>query len=115
MYADRESDAMRAAISETARRRSIQQEYNEKHGITPTTIQKAIADILNRHVEEEKLAAETSIEVLKKSYNVLIAKERKQLLAALNHEMLEYSKKLEFERAAAIRDEIKKLAEMGKI
>ncbi|MDR2194136.1 MAG: excinuclease ABC subunit B [Treponema sp.] len=114
MYADRESAAMRAAIAETSRRRLIQMEYNEKHGITPTTVRKAIAGILNRRAEEEKQAVATSIDVFKKAYSVRIPKERKQLLAALNQEMLEYAKNLEFEQAAAIRDEIKKIEEMRK-
>jgi excinuclease ABC subunit B len=114
MYADRKSDAMEAAIAETARRRQIQLEYNKAHGITPATVKKAIADILVRHVSEEKDAAATSIEVLKKSYNALIPSQRKQLIAALNGEMLEHAKKLEFERAAAIRDEIQRINELGK-
>ena len=115
MYADRESDAMRQAIAETSRRRAIQMAYNEQHGITPTTVKKAIADILNRHIEEEKDAAATSMEVLKKSFNVLVPQQRKQLIAAMNAEMLEHAKKLEFEQAAAIRDEIKKIEEIGKV
>jgi excinuclease ABC subunit B len=113
MYADRMSDAMDQAIAETRRRRQIQMAYNQAHGITPTTVKKAIADILVRHAVEEKDAAITSIEVLKKSYNILIPGQRKQLMAALNAEMLEHAKKLEFEQAAAIRDEIQKLKELG--
>jgi excinuclease ABC subunit B len=113
MYADRMSDAMNQAIAETQRRRQIQMAYNQAHGITPTTVKKAIADILVRHAVEEKDAAITSIEVLKKSYNILIPSQRKQLIAALNAEMLEHAKKLEFEQAAAIRDEIQKLKELG--
>jgi excinuclease ABC subunit B len=113
MYADRESDAMRAAIAETEYRRSVQTAYNKEHGITPTTVKKAIADILTRHVTEEQDAAATSIEVLKKSYNVLVPVQRKQLLAALNAEMLEHAKNLEFEQAAAIRDEIQKIKDIG--
>jgi excinuclease ABC subunit B len=114
MYADRMSDAMEAAIAETDRRRKIQLEYNRAHGITPATVKKAIADILVRHTSEEKDAVATSIEVLKKSYNVLIPAQRKQLVKALETEMLEHAKKLEFERAAAIRDEIQRINEMGK-
>jgi excinuclease ABC subunit B len=113
MYADRESDAMRAAIAETEYRRAAQIAYNTEHGITPTTVKKAIADILTRHAEEEQDAAATSIEVLKKSYNVLVPSQRKQLLAALNAEMLEHAKNLEFEQAAVIRDEIQKIKEIG--
>ncbi|QQO09308.1 excinuclease ABC subunit UvrB [Breznakiella homolactica] len=115
MYADRMSDAMREAISETERRRAAQMAYNKEHGITPTTVKKAIADILTRRAEEEKDAAATSIEVLKNSYNVLIPAERKKLITALNAEMLEHAKNLEFEQAAAIRDEIQKIKEMGNI
>jgi excinuclease ABC subunit B len=113
MYADRESDAMRAAIAETEYRRSVQMAYNKEHGITPTTVKKAIADILIRHTEENQDAAAASIEVLKKSYNVLVPAQRKLLLAALNAEMLEHAKKLEFEQAAVIRDEIQKIKDIG--
>ena len=109
MYADRRSDAMAAAIAETERRRTAQMAYNKAHGITPATVTKAIADILTRHASEEKAAAATSIEVLKKSYNVLIPAQRKQLITALNAEMLEHAQKLEFEQAAAIRDEIQRI------
>ncbi|MDR2110215.1 MAG: UvrB/UvrC motif-containing protein, partial [Spirochaetaceae bacterium] len=113
MYADRMSDAMEAAIAETNRRRKIQLEYNRAHGITPSTVKKTIADILVRRAAEEKDAAGTSIEVLKRSYNVLIPAQRKQLVKALEAEMLEHAKKLEFEQAAAIRDEIRRINEPG--
>ncbi|GHV28267.1 UvrABC system protein B [Spirochaetia bacterium] len=114
MYADRMSDAMTAAIAETERRRAIQTAYNEAHGITPTTVKKAIEDILTRHAEEQQDAAATSVEVLKRSYNVLIPAQRKQLIRALEGEMLEHAKNLEYELAAAIRDEIAKVQEVGK-
>jgi len=113
MYADRMSDAMKTAIAETERRRVIQMEYNEKHGITPTTVKKAITDILQRHAAEERDVAASSIEVLKKSFNVIIPAERKKLISALEKEMLEHAKNLEFEQAAAIRDEIQKIKEIG--
>jgi len=113
MYADRMSEAMEKAIAETNRRREIQIAYNKKHGITPATVKKAIAEILTRHVEEADNAAATTVEVLKNSYNVLIPAQRKQLIKALEGEMLEHAKKLEFEQAAAIRDEIAKIKEMG--
>jgi excinuclease ABC subunit B len=113
MYADRMSDAMNAAITETNRRRAIQTEYNKTHGITPATVKKAIADILTRHAEEERDAAAASIEVLKKSYNILIPEQRKKLISALEKEMLEHAKNLEFEEAAGIRDEIEKIRGIG--
>jgi excinuclease ABC subunit B len=113
MYADRMSDAMTAAIAETERRRNIQTAYNDAHGITPTTVKKAIADILTRHAEEQQDAAATAVEVLKRSYNVLIPAQRKLLIRALEGEMLEHAKNLEFELAAAIRDEIARVKEVG--
>lgn len=113
MYADRMSGAMEQAISETARRREIQIAYNKKHGITPATVKKAIADILTRHAEEAEDSAMTTVEVLKKSHNLLIPAQRKQLLKALESEMLEHAKNLEFEQAALIRDEISKIKEQG--
>jgi excinuclease ABC subunit B len=109
MYADRMSDAMEKAIAETNRRREIQIAYNKKHGITPATVKKAIEDILTRHIEEADNAAGTTIEVLKKSYNILIPAQRKQLIKALENEMLEHAKNLEFEQAAAMRDEIARI------
>jgi len=111
MYADRMSEAMEKAIAETNRRREIQIAYNKKHGITPETVKKAIADILTRHIEEADSAAGSTIEVLKKSYNVLIPAQRKQLIKALEDEMTEHAKNLEFEQAAAIRDEIARIRE----
>jgi excinuclease ABC subunit B len=115
MYADRMSDAMRDAVAETERRRSAQIAYNKKHGITPETVKKAIEDILVRHAAEEKAGASTAIEALTKSHNLLIPSERKKLISALNAEMLEYAKNLEFERAAAVRDEIQRITELGKV
>jgi excinuclease ABC subunit B len=111
MYADRVSDAMEKAIAETNRRREVQIAYNKKHNITPSTVKKAIADILTRHTEEAVDAASSSVEVLKKSYNILIPAQRKQLIKALENEMLEHAKNLEYEQAAAIRDEIAKINE----
>ncbi|MDR2535237.1 MAG: excinuclease ABC subunit B [Treponema sp.] len=115
MYADRMSDAMREAIAETDRRRTIQIAYNKRHGITPTTVKKAITEILTRRAAEEKAAAAASIDVLMKSYNVLVPGQRKQLIAALNTEMLEHAKNLEFEQAAAIRDAVQRIKDLGKV
>ncbi len=112
MYADRISEAMREAIDETDRRRTIQLEYNEKHGITPTTIKKAIHDILVREKEEKAEDSRETIEMLKKGYNLLVASDRKKLISHLEREMLEHAKNLEFEQAATIRDEIESLKQM---
>ncbi len=113
MYADRTSDAMRVAIQETTRRREIQEKYNAEHGITPTTISKSIQDILVRKRDERRKSEEVTIEVLSKSYNVLVPKEKRQLIKALEEEMFELAKNLEFERAAVVRDEIRKIKEMS--
>jgi excinuclease ABC subunit B len=113
MYADRMSDAMKIAIAETTRRRLIQEAWNTEHGITPTTISKSIQDILVRKREEKRKSEEVNIEVLTRSYNVLVPKEKKQLIRALEEEMFELAKNLEFERAAVVRDEIKKIKEMS--
>ncbi len=109
MYADRMSDAMALAIEETTKRRAVQVKYNEDHGITPTTIHKAIEDILERHREERVDMAATEIELLKKSHNLLVPDQKKSLLRALESQMLEHAKKLEFEQAALLRDEIDRL------
>jgi excinuclease ABC subunit B len=113
MYADRWSDAMRDAIEETERRRSIQLSYNEEHGITPRTVNKAIHDILVREHQEKAEDERRSIEVLKSGYNIVVPKQRAALIKVLEREMLEHAKNLEFEQAAVIRDEIEQLKSMG--
>jgi excinuclease ABC subunit B len=113
MYADRMSDAMAGAIKETNRRRAIQLEYNRNHGITPKSISKAVRDILTRQREEHRANERQTIEVLKKSYNVMIPAQRKALIKEFEREMLERAKDLEFEQAAVIRDEISRLKEIG--
>jgi len=106
MYADRESDAMKLAIEETGRRRAIQQQYNEEHGITPTTIIKSIQDLISREKVEKQEIQKGDIDVLKSKYNLLIAADRKKYIRDLEREMLEHAKNLEFEQAAILRDEI---------
>jgi excinuclease ABC subunit B len=109
MYADRLSEAMKVAIEETQRRRSIQEEYNKIHGITPTTIKKAINDILQREQPTAQAMKNQTIDELKAHYNLLVPEQRKALIKVLEKEMLELAKNLEFERAALIRDEIQRL------
>jgi excinuclease ABC subunit B len=112
MYADRVSDAMKAAIDETERRRRIQAEYNRVHGITPISISKSVQDLLVRHKEEKQGLARFDLELIEKQYNVVVPKERQALVKRLEQEMLELAKDLEFERAAVLRDEIRRLEEM---
>jgi excinuclease ABC subunit B len=114
MYADRMSEAMRLAIEETDRRRAVQVAYNTEHGITPITIKKAVQDILHRHMEEKTAAASTEIETIKAAYNLLVPEQRSALMRRLEREMLEKAKNLEFEAAAALRDEIQRIKENQK-
>ncbi len=109
MYADRMSPAMEEAISETNRRREIQLAYNEEHNITPKTIIKAVHDILEREQQETKEIQKHDLEILKGGFNLLNANERRKYIKALEKEMLEAAKNLEFERAAIIRDEIQNI------
>ncbi|MBN1696606.1 MAG: excinuclease ABC subunit B [Spirochaetales bacterium] len=113
MYADKVSDAMKTAIDETQRRRTVQLEYNRKHNITPRTISKSIQDILLRKEEEKKRDEKMSIDLIKQSYNLVIPKQKAELIKTLEAEMLKYAKNLEFERAAVVRDEIKRIKEMN--
>ena len=113
MYADKTTDAMAEAIAETQRRRAIQQAYNTERGITPTTIKKSVQDILVRVQEEKRKAQEVNVQVMRDSFNIVEPKSRKKLIKALEKEMLEHAKNLEFEEAAVLRDEIERLKEIG--
>ena len=106
MYADRMSDAMKEAIEETKRRRSIQEEYNREHGITPKTIKKAVEDILEHNREDAVKNQEVQLDFLKKNANLFVPAQRKKLLDALKKEMEEAAERLDYEDAAAIRDQI---------
>ncbi|GLB59828.1 excinuclease ABC subunit UvrB [Cytobacillus sp. NCCP-133] len=109
MYADRITDSMEKAISETNRRRSIQEEYNEKHGITPMTIQKDIRDSIRAtHVAEEQEEYQPSAKLGK-----LNRKEREKLIGDMEKEMKEAAKALNFERAAELRDLLLELKAEG--
>jgi len=111
MYADKVSDAMKQAIGETERRRKIQKEYNEKYGITPKTIIKKVETMLERKKDLEIKEEKFEIDLLRKKYNFLEPKERNEYIKILEKQMAECAKNLEFEKAALIRDEIKKTKE----
>ncbi|MFV0515898.1 MAG: excinuclease ABC subunit UvrB [Aminipila sp.] len=102
MYADGKSDAMRKAIDETNRRRGIQQEYNEKHGIIPTTVKKAVRAV----IEATKAAEETMEYYEGKSPLELTKKELTEYIKKLEKEMKQAASDLQFERAAQLRDQI---------
>jgi len=99
MYADVITSSMKAAIDETARRRKIQSEYNEKHGIVPTTIQKAVYEVI------EATVAETN------EVSYMQPDNKEELINELTAKMKEAAKLLQFELAAQLRDEINRLKE----
>ncbi|MEE3333410.1 MAG: excinuclease ABC subunit UvrB [Ruminococcus sp.] len=100
MYADSVTPSMKTAITETARRREIQQKYNEDNGIIPKTIVKDVSDILeiSTHSDDEF-----------KNMKQMSRKQREELIKSLQKEMRAAAKLLEFEHAAYLRDKIKKL------
>ena len=102
MYADYVSPAMKAAIDETARRRAIQQKYNEDHGITPKSVEKSVRDIIEVTTEDEEDVTAKRGKLAKPEE--LTHKERKKLIAKLEKEMKQAAKDLQFERAAELRD-----------
>jgi len=105
MYADKITDSMRAAIQETERRRKIQIAYNEKHGITPQTVKKAVRDV----IEATKVAEEKADYLPRKELKKMSKKERLNLIERLEEEMKEAARNLMFERAAELRDMILEL------
>ncbi|MDF1611657.1 excinuclease ABC subunit UvrB [Stygiobacter electus] len=120
MYADKITESMRKVIEETNRRRKIQMEYNEKHGIKPETIYKSVEEILSstsiaelrkKDYDKEEAAftkiAEPVIKYMSKE-------QREELIEQMTDEMLAAAKDLEFERAAFLRDEIEKLKKLIK-
>lgn len=109
MYADNITPAIKETVAETKRRREIQQKYNEEHGITPHTVSKAVQDILVRQQADAEEEAEIELGVLKKSANLFDPKQRKKLIEALKKQMSDFADKLEYEQAAAVRDQIQEI------
>ncbi len=104
MYADSVTDSMERAITETLRRRKLQQQYNEQHGIIPKTIKKDIRDIL-------EISSRETVEGETKQRRRMSEKDRQALIIKLTNEMKNAAKILEFEHAAYLRDKIKALKE----
>ena len=101
MYADKITDSMRYAINETERRRAIQQQYNDEHGITPQTIKKAVRDIISISKK-----VESSTDEIKKDIESMSIKELEKLAAKLSKKMNVAAAELNFELAAQLRDQI---------
>jgi excinuclease ABC subunit B len=101
LFADKMTDSMARAIEETDRRRTIQQAYNEEHGITPQTIRKDVRGVIRATVEAEEEALE--------SLSTMKPAEREAAIAKLEEEMKQAARDLQFERAAELRDLILEL------
>ena len=102
MYADELTESMEKAITETNRRRSIQEKYNKEHGITPKTISKSIRDTIKATIVED-ISAE---------YKIKENEDIKSIISRLTDEMLERAANMEFEKAAELRDKIKELEKL---
>ena len=99
MYADELTESMEKAITETNRRRAIQEKYNEEHGITPQTIKKNIRDTIKATIVEE----------VQEEYNISKEADMQEIINKMTDEMLKYATQMEFEKAAELRDKIKQL------
>ena len=104
MYADTVTDSMRQAIDETMRRRQIQMDYNEEHGITPTTIQKSVRDLIS--ISKKVAAEEVRME---KDPESMSRKELEKLIADVTKQMRKAASELNFEAAAELRDKMTEL------
>lgn len=104
MYADKITDSMRTALDETNRRREIQEKYNEEHGITPTTIKKAVRELISISKEAESTSA-----LLEKDPESMSTKELDKLIKKIEKQMKKAAAELDFEAAADLRDQMVKL------
>ena len=101
MYADNITDSMKYAMDETARRRALQEEYNKEHNITPTTIQKAVRDLIS--IKKEIAATSVNLE---KDPESMSRKELEKLIARIEKQMRKAAADLNFEEAAELRDQM---------
>ncbi|HET7658139.1 MAG TPA: excinuclease ABC subunit UvrB [Bacillales bacterium] len=110
MYADNMTKSMKIAISETNRRREIQEAYNREHGITPMTIKKSVRDVIRATMAAEDAG---EYEEKQKSGKKMTKAEREKVIARMEKEMKEAAKELNFERAAELRDIVLELKAEG--
>jgi excinuclease ABC subunit B len=111
LYADRITDSMRYAIDETERRRNKQLVHNELHGITPLSVTKRIKDIIEGMYEPDDARKQLKAAQTEAKYLAMSAKDVSKEIRRLEKDMLHAAKNLEFEKAAGLRDELKKLRE----
>jgi len=111
LYADRITDSMRYAIDETERRRNKQLAHNAKHGITPLSVTKRIKDIIEGMYEPDAARNQLKAAQAEAKYLAMSAKDVSKEIRRLEKDMLHAAKNLDFERAAGLRDELKKLRE----
>jgi len=111
LYADKITDSMRRAIDETERRRTKQVSHNFAHNITPQGVQKRIKDIIDGMYEPEVARGELKAAQEQAKYLAMSEKEISKEITRLEKEMLQAAKNLEFEKAAQLRDQLKKLRE----
>ncbi len=109
MYADKMTDSMQTAIEETNRRREKQMAYNEKHGITPTTIKKEIRDVIRATYDSED---DQQAELISE-YSNLSKEEKQKLIDQMEEEMRQAAKELDFEKAMELRDALLELKVEG--
>ncbi len=109
MYADQVTDSMQRAINETNRRRRLQIDHNEEHGIDPQTIRKRVSDILGVIQAEAPATQRRKREVGTGLRLDLVGEDLRRLILSLEEEMHEAAKELRFEYAARLRDEVSEL------
>jgi excinuclease ABC subunit B len=106
MYADRMTDSMKRAIDETSRRRAKQVKFNQEHGITPVSIHKAIRDLTDQLAPQAVAELRGETKAAGKRAEASSRAELKKVIVELEKQMKEAARNLEFERAAALRDEM---------
>ena len=109
LYADKMTDSMKAAISETDRRRTVQIAYNTEHGIVPRGVQKRIKDLIEGIYDPDVAREEQKVAQSEASYAAMSEKQLTSAVKKIEKEMMEAARNLEFERAAKLRDELKEL------
>lgn len=109
MYADKITKAMQFAIDETDRRRGLQQAHNEEHGITPTSVQKAVRDIIDGVTDKSATQVAKVGSSSKKEQKITDPAEFKQVMKELEEQMYQHAENLEFEQAAKTRDRLEEI------